>query len=57
MLVDSTSVVMNPEVAEVSPKAFKEQARAKVLDGQCWTMPVVANGRSHVGELVCLDCR
>jgi outer membrane protein assembly factor BamB len=48
-------------VAEASPNAFKELARAKVLDGQCWTMPVVANGRvycrSHAGELVCLDLR
>ena len=48
-------------VAEASPKAFKELARAKVLDGQCWTMPVVANGRvycrNHGGELVCLDLR
>ena len=48
-------------VAEASPKAFKELARAKVLDGQCWTMPVVANGRvycrNHDGELVCLDLR
>ncbi len=48
-------------VAEASPKAFKELARVKVLDGQCWTMPVVANGRvycrSHAGELVCLDLR
>jgi outer membrane protein assembly factor BamB len=48
-------------VAEAAPKAFKELARAKVLDGQCWTMPVVANGRvycrSHAGDLVCLDLR
>jgi outer membrane protein assembly factor BamB len=46
-------------VAEASPNAFKELARAKVLGGQCWTMPVVANGRvfcrSHDGVLVCLD--
>ena len=48
-------------VAEASPKAFQELARGKVLDGQCWTMPVVANGRvycrNHDGELVCLDLR
>ena len=48
-------------VAEASPKAFKELARAKVLDGQCWTMPVVANGRvycrNHAGDLVCVDLR
>ena len=48
-------------VAEASPKGFKELARATVLEGQCWTVPVVANGRvycrSHAGELVGLDLR
>ena len=48
-------------VAEASPKGFTELARAKVLDDQCWTMPVVANGRvycrSHAGELVCVDLK
>jgi outer membrane protein assembly factor BamB len=48
-------------VAAASPKEFKELARAKVLEGQCWTMPMVANGcvycRSHDGELVCVDLR
>jgi outer membrane protein assembly factor BamB len=45
-------------VAEASPEAFHELARAKVLDGQCWTMPVVANGcvfcRNHAGDMVCV---
>ncbi len=48
-------------VAEAVPTAFHELARAQVLKGQCWTMPVVAHGcvfcRSHDGELVCLDLR
>jgi outer membrane protein assembly factor BamB len=48
-------------VAEASPKGFKALARAKILDGTCWTVPVVANGRvycrNHDGELVCLDLR
>lgn len=48
-------------VAEATPKEFKELARAKVLEGRCWTMPVVANGRvycrSHGGDLVCVDLR
>ncbi|MGA2616585.1 MAG: PQQ-binding-like beta-propeller repeat protein [Thermoguttaceae bacterium] len=48
-------------VAEAAPKAFHELARAKLFDGQCWTMPIVANGcvfcRNHHGELVCLDLR
>lgn len=46
-------------VAEASPSSFKELARARVLDGKCWTVPVVANGcvycRNHAGQLVCLD--
>ncbi len=46
-------------VAEATSEAYKEIARAKPLDGQCWTMPVLCGGllyvRSHEGELVCLD--
>jgi len=48
-------------VAEASPKAFKELARAKVLDGQCWTCPVLCGGRLYCrntgGDLVCLDVK
>ncbi|GAB4466961.1 MAG: PQQ-like beta-propeller repeat protein [Armatimonadaceae bacterium] len=44
-----------------NPSAFKELARARVLDGTCWTHPVLANGllycRSHQGDLVCLDLK
>jgi len=36
-------------------------ARAKVLSGLCWTMPVLCDGRlycrNHPGRLVCLDVR
>lgn len=46
-------------VAEASPAGFHEMARAEVLDGRCWTAPVVANGsaycRNHAGDLVCVD--
>lgn len=41
-----------------SPKAYEEKARAKVLDGKCWTTPVVANGRvfaRSTKEAVCLE--
>ncbi len=34
-------------VAEASPKAFRQLARAKVLSGTCWTVPVVADGRVY----------
>ena len=48
-------------IAEASPEGYRELARAKVLTGRCWTMPVLAGGRiycrSHEGDLVCLDVR
>jgi outer membrane protein assembly factor BamB len=42
------------------PEAYKEIARADVLDGKCWTTPVLANGRIYARstkEAVCLDVR
>jgi outer membrane protein assembly factor BamB len=46
-------------VAEASPAAFKPLARAQVLGGKCWTVPVLANGkiycRNVAGDLVCVD--
>ena len=48
-------------VAPASPEKFRPTARAKVLDGKCWTAPVLANGRIYCrsadGELVCVDVR
>jgi outer membrane protein assembly factor BamB len=48
-------------VAPALPEGFKPSARAKVLDGKCWTVPVLANGRIYcrnaVGDLVCVDVR
>jgi outer membrane protein assembly factor BamB len=46
---------------QADPAAYRELGRAKVLSGQCWTMPVLANGRIYCrntdGDLVCLDVR
>lgn len=46
-------------IAEASPERFKAIARAQVLGGKCWTVPVLANGRIYcrnaAGNLVCLD--
>ncbi len=47
-------------IAEASPEAFKELARAKVLNEQCWTYPVLSAGRIYCRsnkekELVCID--
>ena len=51
----------NLVLAEATPEAYRELARANVLDGNCWTMPVLANGRIYCrnskGALVCLDVR
>jgi outer membrane protein assembly factor BamB len=43
---------------EAKPGAYKELARADVLDGKCWTTPVLANGRIYARstkEAVCVD--
>jgi len=43
---------------EPKPDAYKEVARAKILDGKCWTTPVVADGKifaRSTKEAVCLD--
>ncbi len=40
------------------PRGYKELARADVLDGKCWTTPVLANGRVYARstkEAVSLD--
>lgn len=46
-------------VGEASPVEFKPGARAKVLEGLCWTPPTLANGRLYLrnakGDVVCLD--
>jgi outer membrane protein assembly factor BamB len=48
-------------VGPASPDGFKPTARAKVLGGRCWTVPVLANGRilcrNAEGQVVCIDVR
>lgn len=48
----------NLVLIDTKPDAYKELARADVLDGKCWTTPVLANGRvfaRSTKEAVCLD--
>lgn len=43
---------------EPTPGDYKEVARAHVLDGKCWTTPILANGRIYARstrEAVCID--
>ena len=48
-------------IGRASPEAFTPQARAKVLSGKCWTVPVLSGGRIYcrnaAGTLVCVDVR
>ena len=42
------------------PESYTELARAKVLDGKCWTTPVVTNGLVFIRstkEAACVDLR
>jgi outer membrane protein assembly factor BamB len=46
-------------IAPASPGGYVELAAAQILEGKCWTVPVLANGRIYArnadGELVCID--
>jgi outer membrane protein assembly factor BamB len=46
-------------IAGAAPAGFTPLARAKILDGKCWTSPALANGklyaRNAMGDLVCLE--
>ena len=48
-------------IVQATPDRYNELARAKVLNGTCWTHPVLSGGfiycRNHEGKLVCLDVR
>jgi outer membrane protein assembly factor BamB len=42
------------------PAAYKEVARAHVVDGKCWTTPALANGRVYVRstkEAACVEVK
>jgi glucose dehydrogenase len=48
-------------VVAATPSRYQEISQAKILDGECWTHPVLSNGkiyaRNHEGTLVCLDVK
>jgi outer membrane protein assembly factor BamB len=48
-------------VAEPNPKGYQPLAQAQVLDGRCWTTPVLCRGRllarDAAGQVVCLNLR
>lgn len=65
MLADGKLIALGEKgtlvIAEASPASFNELASAKVLEGLCWTVPVLSNGKiyclNHEGDLVCLDVK
>ena len=65
MIANGRLVVLDEQGALVIAKAtsdgYQELARAKVLSGRCWCMPVLANGhiyaKTNGGALVSLDVR
>ena len=46
-------------IAQASPPGYTELGAAQILEGKCWTVPVLANGRIYArnadGDLVCID--
>lgn len=48
-------------IAQPNPQEFRPLAEAKILDGRCWTAPVLSHGRLYArnaeGQVVCLDMR
>ena len=65
MLADGKLIILSDQgelvTAETTPEAFRPISRAKVLEGRCWTVPVLAGGRIYcrnaAGDVVALDVR
>jgi outer membrane protein assembly factor BamB len=63
MVADNRLIALGDEgklaIVEADSKEYKVLAEAQVLDGKCWTPPVLAGGhiycRNAVGHMVCLD--
>jgi len=63
MMADGKLIVLSDKgqllIGPASPKRFKPMASAKILDGKCWTVPVLSHGRIYArnaeGHLVCID--
>jgi len=65
MIADGKLIAMTAKgtllIAEASPDSYGELASANVLNGLCWTVPVLSDGKiyckNHEGDLVCLDVK
>ncbi len=65
MLADGKLICLSDKgelvIIAADPKERKEFARTKILDGKCWTVPVLSGGRVYArnsdGDVVCVDLR
>jgi outer membrane protein assembly factor BamB len=65
MMADGKLIVLSDEgelvIAPASPDGFKPTAKARVIEGKCWTVPVLSHGRVYCrnadGDVVCVDLR
>ena len=62
IIVDEKLLVLSDRgklaMIEATPKAFKELAQAKVLEGKSWTSPTFADGKIYLRnqkEMACYD--
>ena len=63
MAADGKLIILSEKgklvIAEASEKLINPLAQAQILQGKCWTVPVLANGRIYArnaaGDLVCVD--
>ena len=63
MLADGKLIVLGERgklaIVDATPDGYKELASAQILEGKCWTMPVLANGRIYArnaaGDMVCVN--
>jgi len=65
MMADGKLIILSEDgelvIAEASPKGFKALKRSRILNGTCWTVPVLSGGRIYArcaeGDLVCVDVK
>ncbi len=62
MIADGKLLILGEDgtlvLAKATPEGFQELARSPFLDGRCWTVPVLLNGRVYGrnadGKLICV---
>lgn len=63
LVADSHLILLSEEgelsTAPMSNQLFKPTAKAKILEGKCWTVPVLSNGRIYcrnaAGDIACVN--